>query len=212
MANTDRPNGFKPVKHLSGAPYNGQANKYAAPAAETTAIGIGDLVIISTKPTLTPGKVPGVESIGTSSVTSGALVGCVVGVLVVDDTGSVSGGASPGLDLPQYKAASTLKYVLVADAPDLVFEAQEDSVGGTNFALADIGLNIAIQGGAASTTTGLSAQELDSSVTPTTTNSLPLRVVGLVDRPDNEVGTNARWQVVINTHAYGGTVTAPSRD
>ena len=28
MANADRPNGFRPVKNLNGAPWNGQFNKY----------------------------------------------------------------------------------------------------------------------------------------------------------------------------------------
>jgi len=36
MANTSRVNGFKPVKHITGAPYNGQANIYEVPAAAPT--------------------------------------------------------------------------------------------------------------------------------------------------------------------------------
>ena len=118
MANVDRPNGFKPVKHINGNPWNGKTRKYACPAAETVAIGVGDIVKLSTKPVLA-GNVPGIESIGTGVVTSGNFVGVVVGFVVVDPTGGVSGGASPSLDLPQYKAASTLKYALVADDPDL---------------------------------------------------------------------------------------------
>lgn len=212
MANTSRANGFKPVRHLNGSPYNGQVRLYAAPAAEATAIGVGDMVKLSTKPVLA-GNVPGVESIGTGSVTSGPLVGVVVGVLPVLPSGGISGGASPTLDLPQYKAASTLKYVLVADAPDLLFEVQEDSVG-ANLALTHIGLNCAIQGAAASTSTGLSGQMLDSSVTPTTTSTLPLQVMGAINRPDNEFpGAYSRWLVRINVHAYGSVgLTAETRD
>lgn len=211
MANVSRANGFRPVRHLNGSPYTGQTNKYAAPASETTAIGIGDFVKLSTKPVLS-GTYPGVESLGTGSVTSGPILGVVVGVEIGNVDGGVSGGASPTLDNPQYKPASTLKFLFVADASDLVYEGQEDSVGG-DFALTSIGLNCAIQGAAASTTTGQSTQVLDSSVTPTTTSSYPLQIMGLVNRPDNTLSTNARWLVRINVHTFGSVgITAESRD
>ena len=41
MANVDRPNGFKPVMHLNGSPYNGQYRKYYSP---TDNLFMGDLV------------------------------------------------------------------------------------------------------------------------------------------------------------------------
>lgn len=199
MANVDRPNGFKPVKHLTGSPWNGKTTKYACPAAEATAIGIGDIVKLSTKPILA-GNRPGIESIGTGAVTSGNFVGVVVGFEVVNPTGGVSGGASPGLDLPQYKAADTLKYALVCDDPDVLFEGQSDDNG---VSLSDIGLNCAIIGGAASTTTGLSIQEIDGS-SPAVTAALPLQIVEGVNRPNNEIAdaNYARFLVRINNHAY----------
>ena len=39
MANTSRPNGFRPVKYLNGTPWNGAFRIYAIPAAEGTAEG-----------------------------------------------------------------------------------------------------------------------------------------------------------------------------
>ena len=216
MANADRPNGFKPVKHLNGSPWNGRTRKYACPASETTAIGIGDIVSLSTKPVLA-GNHPGIESIGTGTVTTGNFVGVVVGFEVVNPTGGVSGGASPSLDLPQYKAASTLKYALVCDDPDVLFEAQADDAG---IDLTDIGANVAIIGGAASTVTGASIQEIDGS-SGAVTAALPLTIMEAVNRPNNQYVADgavtgvafARFLVKINNHQYRslGLVT-PTRD
>ena len=47
MANTSKINGFKPVKHITGAPYNGQMNIYEVPAGEAVPVFIGDLVKLS---------------------------------------------------------------------------------------------------------------------------------------------------------------------
>ena len=44
MANTSKINGFKPVKHITGALYNGQMNIYEVPAGEAVPVFIGDLV------------------------------------------------------------------------------------------------------------------------------------------------------------------------
>ena len=213
MANISRANGFRPVMHLNGSPYNGQFNRYTCPAAEVTAIGIGDFVIASSKPILAPATGPGVESIGTGSVTGGPIVGVVVGKEVILADGNVSGGTGPVLDNPQYKAASTLAYVYVADSPDLLFEGQEDGVSGA-FTLAMTGYNVAIQGGAASTVTGRSIQMLDSSVAAVSTSTYPLQLVKMVSRPDNEIGAYCRWLVRINVHTYGnaGAIAAVAKD
>lgn len=206
MANADRPNGFKPVKHLSGAPYNGQANKYMISASDSTAaVGVGDFVVLSDQAG-TDG-LAAVESITAGAVTAAVLVGSVVAVLPFNDDGSMQAGQISSLDTPVYRADDTKRFVLVADAPDLVFEAQEDSDGG-NIALASVGLNCGFLAASPSSTTGTSAQEIDSSSVQTT-NSLPLQILGVVQRPDNEVpAANGRFHVRINTHAYHGTVTA----
>ena len=39
MANISKINGFKPVKHITGAPYSGQANIYAAKSGEKFVAG-----------------------------------------------------------------------------------------------------------------------------------------------------------------------------
>lgn len=56
MPNVNRPSGFSPVKMITGAPYNGQANLYAILAADTSGYAIGDPVTsaaVSAVPLLT---------------------------------------------------------------------------------------------------------------------------------------------------------------
>lgn len=204
MANTSRINGFRPVKHITGAPYNGQANIYEVPAGETVPVFVGDLVKLSDSASTS--GFPAVESLvgASTQVTSGAIVGAVVGVLnakldPVD--GSMTAG-SIALDTPQYRAASTKQYVLVADSPDLIFEAEADAA----VPAASVGLNVGV-GASAHTTpllTGASPMYVYSTTAPATTSTLPLQIVALVKRPDNEF--NAAFnkvQVRINTHAFG---------
>ena len=82
MANVSRVNGFKPVKHFTGAPYNGQANIYEVSASETIPIFVGDLVIRSTNAS-TSGLVT-VGSLSTAQTaanyTTGVILGAVVGI------------------------------------------------------------------------------------------------------------------------------------
>ena len=115
--------------------------------------------------------------------------------------GSMTAG-SISLDTPQYRAASTKQFVLVADAPDLIFEAEADAA----VALTSNGLNVGVVEGdgtnsLGSTTTGASGMQVDAS-SVATTNSLPLQIVGIPNRVDNEPNAsyNKVW-VRINTHA-----------
>lgn len=204
MANTNRPAGFKPVKHITGAPYNGQANIYEVPAGETIPVFIGDLVVLSNSaPT---SKYPAVEAPVTAAATSGAFVGSVVGIIntKLDPVDGLMTGGSISLDTPVYRAASTKTFVLVADSPDLIFEAQADD----SVALASIGLNVGVVEGdgsasIGSTTTGASGMQVDAS-SVNTTSTLPLQIVGFPNRVDNEpAATYNKVLVRINTHAFG---------
>jgi len=183
MANVSRINGFRPARYLNGSPYNGQVTRYFVTAGDTTAIFAGDLVQID----------GGSDGSGIRSVTQGAANDACVGVVVgfvIDPT---------NLNTPQYRAASTARYLLVADDPNILFEVQEDAVGGA-LASASVGLNANFVVGSGSTTTGMSAMQLDTN-TAATTNTLPLKIVEFVQREDNEVASaNAKVLVKLNTH------------
>ena len=64
-----------------------------------------------------------------------------------------------------------------------------------------MGLNVNFVAGSGSTTTGMSAHELDNA-SPASTADLDFRIVGLVKRPDNAYGEHAKWLVMISTHQY----------
>ena len=89
----------------------------------------------------------------------------------------------------------------VVDDPNQLFLIQADE----DVVQADIGLNAPIAYTAGSTTTGLSATELDSSLIANTA-TLVLKIVGFYNTPSNERATNHVDVVVkINTHLYGST-------
>lgn len=180
--------GFRPVKHLNGSPYNGAVNRYSTPAGETGAINVGDLVILSDTTSVT--KYPSIER--ASGTTSLAPVGVVVGF--EPDYSN--------LNLGNYRAGSTLRVALVCDDPSVIFAVPQDGTGGV-IGLASIGLNTALVAGSAATTAPYaSAMVLDSSEV-NTTNTLPFRIMGFVDSPDNDETSTARPAAVlvrINTH------------
>lgn len=183
MANSSAPLGFRPVKYRDGKPYQGAVNPYICPASDSTALYVGDPVILAGS-----ANADGVATITRATAGSGAYVsGVVVGFVFTDP-----------LPTTKYRPASTLMTVLVADDPDLLFEIQEDSVGGA-LAVTNVGQNADFVAGSGSTYTGDSGFMLDSS-TAATTNTLQCRIEGLAQRPDNEIGTYAKWLVSFNLH------------
>lgn len=203
MANTSRINGFKPVKHLNGSSYNGQANLYEVPAGEAVPVFVGDLVKLSDSAATS--NYPAVEAVvgASAQIAAGPILGAVVGIVNAkfDPVGGVLSTGSIALDTPVYRPASTKQFVLVADSDDLIFEAEADA----SVALASIGLNVGV-GASAHTNpllNGASPMYVYSTTAPDTTSTRPLQIVGLVNRPDNEVGANSKVLVRINVHSYG---------
>ena len=207
MANTSRINGFKPVKHLNGSPYNGQANIYEVPAGEAVPVFVGDLVKLSDS-AATEGY-PAVEAVvgASAQVAAVPVVGAVVGIInaKLDPVDGKMTGGSISLDTPVYRPASTKQFVLVADSPDLIFEAEADA----SVALAAVGLNADV-GASAHTlplATGNSPMYVYSTTAPTASATRPLQILGIVKRPDNETATAYNKVLVkITTHAYGNAI------
>lgn len=177
--------GLKPVRYKSGAPYNGAANVYHVPASDSTALFVGDPVLITGTG----------DAAGISDVTRAAAGDRITGVVVgfVPKPGA-SAGSVTAVNRG-YRAASEEDYVLVADDPTLLFEATEDAVGGA-LAVTDIGNNVDLVAAAGNTYTKQSGYMLDSSTKATT--SAQMRLVGVSQRVDNTVGgTDAVWLVSI---------------
>jgi hypothetical protein len=96
---------------------------------------------------------------------------------------------------------------VVADDPSLIFEIQQSN-SGTPFAANDIGLNCNVNVGSVSTVTSYSGAVADNT-TGATTNTLDLKIVGMLDAPDNDIGSSAssgtlasRLLVRLNRHQY----------
>ena len=188
MANADVANGLKPVRTLTGSPYNGATRRAVHASGDSVALFIGDLV-----------KLTGAgDSTDNLPVVAQAAAGdSVCGVIV---------GMEPKYsDLAvHYVEASTRRIVHVAMDPNLIFEVQEDS-GGGSIALASIGLNTDVVVGSGSTTTGISGMELDSSDVATNSSG-QLKLLQLAPREDNALGDNANWEVMIAEHQLRDTV------
>lgn len=189
MANTSRINGFRPVMHLNGSPYNGQARKYFIPSSDGTAVYVGDVVKLAGSAD-TDGTCATVALCGATDVP----VGIVVAIERNADNLGITG---------LYRAASTNRYVWVADSPDLVMEVETSN--GTA-AAANVGLNASHATGTPSTTTATSGAYIDMG-TEATTSTLNFRILGFVSRPDNEVAASAKLLVGFNVHQYGSVGT-----
>ncbi len=185
MANVDKTTGFRPVKHLNGAPYTGKFEKYYSPndnlfmydlvEQEGTGVRSGS------------GAYPTCDRIDAAG---DRIVGVVVGWEV-----------DPAALDRKYHAASSTYAVYIAPADDLIMEAQSDDA---TMVLGDVGLNVSPTVTAGSTATGLSNMEINGTTAATTT-SLTLRIVGMLDRPDNDTAdstANQRWLVKVNSSAW----------
>ena len=189
MANVDRPNGFRPVGHLSGGAFTGRVRKYYS---INDNLFLGDLVEKEATGTASgSGGYAGVDRMDTG--TADILVGCVVGWEINPDS----------LNAMHHAASATLA-VYINDDPMTIYEGQCDGT----IAVTGIGLNADVTIGAGSTTTGASGMEIAASGAATTIGT-PLKIMGLVEREDNDVSSaNANWLVMLNLHAYkneGGT-------
>lgn len=202
MANTSKITGFRPANSAIGGAMQGQGHMYAVAASDGTALFVGDPVKLDGS-----ASADGIPTV-TKATQGAAVLGVVVGVIPTKmdpATGKITAG-SISLDTPVYRPASTFQYVLVNDDPSQVYEVE--AVTGSNssysFALANVGLNADLSTVAGSTTTGASAAALDMA-TAATTATLQFKILGVVQRPDNEPTGNATKVLVkINNATLGG--------
>lgn len=192
MANADRPFGLIPVQHLDGSPFNNKVRMYLFD--DTNAAYIGDPVKLAGSAGAAGLFVNGVNCEGMPTATVAAagdtLLGVVVAFLPLQSDPTVV----------HKTTAATDRIGLVVDSPDVIFEVQEDSVG-NDIAVTQVGNNFEIAYTAGNATTGISGVEIDSS-DATGTATAQLRLLRLVPRADNALGSNAKWYVLINEHVF----------
>lgn len=218
MANVNRPNGFRPVRHLNGSMYNGQSNLYFIPSTDSNTYAVGDLVVFvgttsSTVSQIWPNYPVGLPIVARPA-TAGTVpvLGAIVGFLA-DPTNLQNSGFRPASN-------ANGAYVWVADADDIVYEAQLCGSGGaaiapnisaaagTNY----IGLNASpyIATAAASNFgAGLSNMMVDAS-TAAVTSTLALKIIRYSLRIDQDLsaaGIYPKVEVILNNPFMANLVT-----
>jgi len=206
MANVNKANGFSPVGNLLGGKWNEQGRLYAIPTSDTSnSYAIGDCVMSAAG-----SDVNGVRYIqkwGGATTTSALPLGIIVGIRVADPGVSLVGN-SLSLEKAYLPAATrtSVRYVYVVDDPFVLFEAQFDATGATQ---AQLSLNAAVTISAANQTSlGNSSPYSDMVLTgPAVTATLPIRMLGAVQKGDNQVTSAASPYVRVlckfNYHEYG---------
>lgn len=203
MANTNTPWGLKPVKSLISGDYDGRGNVYHIISSDSTnSYYVGDVVKLSG--TGDANGIPGVTkyAAGDASAGSGINGAGPVGVIVAIGTNPNGPWITPSDLTKTYRPQTTALeyYCLVADDPFLIFEAQEGG-SGTALAATAIGNNCNLSITAAQSTGFVSSTILDNS-TEAATIGLDVRLLGLSRTPGNAFGYYAKWQVMLNSHAY----------
>ena len=215
MANANKINGASPVGYLNGAPWTGQARMYAVPTGDTTAsYAIGD--IVGSQSGSDANGIPYVIKVPAANASSFIALGIVVGVSVADAGVSLV-GANLDLTLTYIVSGtrSAVRYVYVADDPNLLFE-MSTGLTATNVTLAKAGYNSGIgsfysgadQTYAISQNTYLAPSSPYSNImlassTISTTNTLPIRMLGLAQKPDNmAIGAYTRMLCRFNNHEF----------
>ncbi len=186
MANTDNPRGLEPIKHLNGNAYNGQGQVCYIPDTDGNDYFIGQPVDLSGDADST-GKFPGVSSISYGNGNP------IFGIIVGFDVGR---HASP-LDY-NYGKASTKRYPIVANDPDLICRAQISS--GTTPSTGDIGGSANLSSGTGDTTYGTSGDTVDGTTLANNTSGDQVHVLRVEPRNDNELAEYADVLVTINNH------------
>jgi hypothetical protein len=203
MANVNRPQGLKPVKSLIAGDYDGRGNVYHIISTDATySYYVGDVVQLTG--TGDANGIPGIEKFTPNDAAGGSGINGAgpVGVIMAIGTSASGPWINPS-DLTKISAPITKAqdyYALVADDPFLIFEVQEGG-SGTALAATAIGLNCNLSYTANQTTGYWSTTILDNA-SEVATIGLDVRLMGLAQVTGNAFGYYARWNVMLNSHAY----------
>lgn len=198
MANADKPTGLTPVSYLNGADWDGRGNIYSILAADTNAFFVGDPVGPATGGATTNG----IPAVTIMTPGTGPWLGVILAIGTVG-----AGGGGPYInpsDLSLISRSSGAKsvdyFALVSDDPNIIYEVQEDSVGGA-IAVTSVWRNFNLIAAAPATGVVVSGYELDSSAVGDETTR-DVKLLRLPQRYDNAVGVNAKWHVMFNNHVF----------
>ena len=185
------PYGLVPVKLVSGTPFAGVTRQYKIASGYATSIFAGDAVKLVTGGTVER------DTFDAAMTPIGVFMGCSYT------------DATLGKVFRQYFPASTAASDIMAyvvDATDVLFKAAVVSSGTTigDLALTDIGANVAGVDNTGDSVSGNSRCAISD--TSATTNTLPFRIVGLVEETKNATGGYTEAYVKWNAgHQFNNT-------
>lgn len=171
MANSDIKFGARYIGTLQGNASNAQTHTYIIPSTDNTAVYLGDFV---TEQGIA--VISALDGLYYQSVAQGTAADKITGFVV---------GFEPNRNYENqvYRTASTERLARVIDDPYALFEI----VANGTVTATMVGRNADFVVGTASTIFGTSGMQLDVA-TVATTATLPLRIVGISPRVDNELG------------------------
>ena len=180
MANTDQPYGLRAVRTLSGGVVS--TNEYTIASGYAANIFSGDPVKL--------------VAAGTLEIAAGAVTNAI-GVFAGCSYVNADGEQVFKKYWPTGTVATNIK-VSVYDDPDIIFAIQSDATG---VALADVGAHADWEIVAGDVTVGVSKTNLDASTAIGATQA-GLRVLRIIDMPDNAPGAYADVEVQMAQHAF----------
>jgi hypothetical protein len=183
MANVDTPNGFIPLRHLTGGVI--RANQYFIANSEPDSFYYGDIVTLAND-----GEIDAYAN-------NLNAVGVFYGVEYIEDvTGDVKFEKvwTAATDIKTGTQAKAYVY----DDPNITFQIQ---AGNGAFAQANVGelCNVLLTAGASPYFHSKHEADMDTLAA----TALPLRILRLSEIPGNTALENAEIEVVINNHLFG---------
>ena len=188
----DAPYGLVPVRLLNGTSFAGATRQYSIASGYATSIFNGDAVKLVTGGTVER------DTFDAAMTPIGVFLGC-----------TFTDPNTSQLTFKQYYPASTVASDIkayVADAADILYKVAIVSSGTTigDMAITDIGANVAGVDNTGSTVTGNSKSAISD--TSATTNTLPFRIVELVEETKNSSGGYTEAYVKWNAgHMFNDT-------
>lgn len=187
MANNNIKSGLTPLYRLDGQPISSPIEVYV-PASNTTAIGVGDPLVVTgtANSTIIQSRMVGqLPEVSRATAGSAGAVSYVCTGVVMETEASTT-----------YRVASTQRILQAVPADgQTVFGIQSNGTA----ALASVGSNADfVFTTTPNTVTGQSGAELNES-TVNTTATLQLKILRFEPTIDNEVGAAGKYEVLINT-------------
>lgn len=200
MANQIGPRGLVPSRYLDGSAWNGATNMYCIPSSDGSIYGPGDVV-----KSAAGGDANGIPYVQKAAGTDTAR-GVVIAVVTAAPNLPSTQGTNLDLTTQAIPATKTKDYyVLVADDPTLIFEVQDNGASALTSTACNKNASLIVANPTSpqqNSATSLSCASVN------TTQGLNIKIMGLVQKPNNAYGVYASWLVRFNQHELGGSNTA----